>query len=280
MPSQFVGVLHSCLLLPAITFCVSAQDNGVADKTFERPERADRDFERRLDNLVRANPQRKGARPQIICDCQALIHDYEGQPCSARVMLRIASLYRHHDLRNEWSQQPKQALKWYQRASETAVPGTDPWFNASFAVAQLLRDTQPEGIPKAREVLKLVAAYAPENSLSLARLKSDFVAQCLREYDFDEAEVHCRELMSMSPDKVKVPELDLPLEKWQANTARELMLAFVGMPGDKPSRRMRSLAFRDDFKHIDGVEAAAAESLRNLDEWVDPPPHAGGFRVN
>jgi hypothetical protein len=278
MPSQFERVVHSCLLFLVITSCVSAQENGVADKTFVRTDGADREFERRLDNLVRANPQRKGARPQIIRDCRALIHEYEGQPCSARVMLRIASLYRHHDLRNEWSPQPKQALKSYQRASETAEPGTNPWFSASFAVAQLLRDTQPEGIPKAREVLKLIAEYAPENSVPFVRLKSEFLAQCLREYDFTEAEVHCRELMSMSPDKVKVPELDLPVEKWQANAARELMLAFVGMRGDKPSRRMRILAFRDDFKHIVGIEAAAAESLQNLDEWVDPPPHAKGLR--
>lgn len=215
----------------------------------------------KLDYLSRQNPSRVGRAP-LVGAYEECIHRHPGDPRVAQAMMSIGHLYGTLEIPElDIHPDTEKAMEWFRMAARTATVGSSTWVDAQLTVARCQALTSPE---EARNRLRSIL---DRESLLLARVEYELQAIAIRERNLDQAERHCRRLLSWYRDPSRIPKEDLIKHEVDCLmiSSGAFMVHQIGSAHETPvaQRRARILQLMKDFAgqqslYRDGSEALAA----------------------
>ncbi len=157
----------------------------------------------------------------------------------------------------------EKAMEWFQMAARTATEDSPTWVDAQMTVARCQALTSPE---EARNRLRRIS---DRGSVLLARVEYELQAVAIREGDRDQAERHCRRLLSWYRDPSRIPKEDLMKHEVDCLmiSSGSFMVHQIAGAHDTPvaQRRTRILQLMDDFAGSQALYRDGSEALAALD---------------
>jgi hypothetical protein len=216
----------------------------------------------KLDYLNRQNPSRVGRAP-LVSAYKECIHQHPGDPRVAEAMMRIGHLYGALEIPDQGIYpDTERAMEWFQMAARTAAEGSPTWADAQMTIARCQALTSPE---EARNTLGPISDRA---SLRLAQVEYELQVIAIQEGNLDQAERHCRRLLSWYSDPSRIPKEDLIKHEVDCLMifSGSLMVHQIGNAHDLPvaQRRTRILKLMEDFAGLQALYRDGSKELAAL----------------
>jgi len=215
----------------------------------------------KLDYLSWQNPSRVGRAP-LVGAYEECIRQHPGDPRVAEAMMSIGHLYGTLEI-PELDIHPatEKAMEWFRMAARTATVGSPTWADAQLRIAGC-HLTSPE------EARNRLYSVSDRGSLLLAKVEDELQAIAIREGNLDQAERHCRRLLSWYRDPSRIPKEDLIKHEVDCLmiSSGAFMVHQIGSAHDTPvvQRRTRILQLMSDFAGLQALFRDGSEALEAL----------------
>jgi hypothetical protein len=214
----------------------------------------------KLDYLSRQNPARVGRTP-LVAAYKECIRRHPGDPRVAEAMMSIGHLYGGLEIPELGIQK---AMEWFRMAARTATEHSPTWVDAQMTVARCQARTSPE---EARNRLRRIS---DRGSLLLAQVEYELQVIAIEERNLDQAEHHCRRLLSWYSDPSRIPKEDLIKHEVDClmMSSGSFMVHQIGSAHDIPvaQRRTRIVQLMSEFAGLQALYHAGSKVLAALDQ--------------
>lgn len=260
------SLLPAALIVLAIGSCFTSGDSRGAESFAPNGQTvltvpSGVDIGVKLDYLSRQSLKRIGREP-LERAYRKLIRQHRADPRTAEAMMRIGHMYHAAEIPElDIHPDTEKAMEWFRMAAQTAKEGSPTWVDAQMMIAGC-------HLTNAEEARNRLRSLSDRASLRLAEVEYNLQAIAIREGNLDQAEKHCRCLLSWYTDRSRIPkdklikhQVDSLITSSGSFMVHQIRVAH-GLPATQ--RRTRIQKLMNDFVVLQDLQRDGAEELAAL----------------